>query len=95
MQIIVLAAGRGVRISSMTNSRPKTLITIQDRPILDYILSALQSIDYTEIIIVGGYKIEALQAFLDMIPYKKIRLIENSDYLKGSILTILAAKKYI
>ncbi len=95
MQIVILAAGRGIRISSMTNSRPKTLIEIQGRPILDYILSTLQAINYSEIIIVGGYKIGKLQAFLQTRSYQKIRLIENNDYLKGSVLTILAAKKYI
>jgi len=95
MQIIILTAGRGIRISSMTNNRPKTLIEIQSRPILDYILSALQSINYSEIIIVGGYKIEKLRDFLASASYPKILLIENSDYLKGSILTILAAKKHI
>ncbi len=95
MQIIILAAGRGIRISSMTNDRPKTLIEINGRFILDYILRALESIKYSEVIIVGGYKIEKLRESLAAAQYPKIRLIENSDYLRGSILTILAAKKYI
>ncbi len=55
MQAVILAAGEGKRMRPLTLERPKPLIEVAGRPIIEHIMDVLpDAID--EIIIVTGYK---------------------------------------
>lgn len=54
MQCVILAAGEGTRLRPLTNNRPKQLVTVLDKPLIDYIVEALPSA-VDELIIVIGY----------------------------------------
>ena len=41
MQAIILAAGEGVRVRPLTRSRPKAMIPVANRPIIEYVIDAL------------------------------------------------------
>lgn len=60
MKAIILAAGRGSRMKDLTDDRPKCLVELRDKPLLDWQLDALRAVDITEIAIVSGYKRELL-----------------------------------
>lgn len=54
MQAIILAAGRGTRMTELTASIPKPMLLVTGRPLLEYKIDALpDSID--EVILVVGY----------------------------------------
>lgn len=55
MQAVILAAGEGTRMRPLTLERPKPLILIASRPILEHIIGALPE-EVDEIILVIGYK---------------------------------------
>lgn len=55
MQAVILAAGEGKRMQPLTFERPKPLVIVAGRPILEYIIDALPS-EVDEIILVVGYK---------------------------------------
>ncbi|MCD6127992.1 MAG: NTP transferase domain-containing protein [Methanomicrobia archaeon] len=58
MEALVLAAGLGTRLRPLTNSRPKPLIRIGEKTIIDYIIDSLK--DFDEISFVVNYRKEIL-----------------------------------
>ncbi|MFC1988302.1 bifunctional sugar-1-phosphate nucleotidylyltransferase/acetyltransferase [Chloroflexota bacterium] len=57
-QAVILAAGEGQRLRPFTVNRPKTMLSIADKPILQYIVEALAQNGVRNIIIVVGYRRE-------------------------------------
>lgn len=60
MKAIILAAGRGSRMKQMTDERPKCLVELRGKPLLEWQLEALRAAGISEIGIVTGYKREML-----------------------------------
>ncbi len=56
MKTIILAGGRGTRLSEETNVRPKPMIEIGDRPMLIHIMSRYAFYGFKEFIVALGYK---------------------------------------
>ncbi|HDX6626374.1 TPA: NTP transferase domain-containing protein, partial [Escherichia coli] len=53
---IILAAGVGSRLRPMTNSKPKCLVTVAGKPILDYQLNSYRLAGIKDIFIIVGYE---------------------------------------
>jgi choline kinase len=62
MRAIILAAGRGSRIRQLTDDRPKCLVELRGRPLLEWQVEALRGGGAREIGIVTGYRREMLAA---------------------------------
>lgn len=60
MKAIILAAGRGSRMKSLTDERPKCLVELHGKALLDWQLESLRKAGISEIAIVTGYKRELL-----------------------------------
>lgn len=60
MKAIILAAGRGSRMKNLTDERPKCLVELHGKFLLDWQLSALRMAGVEQIAIVTGYKRELL-----------------------------------
>jgi UDP-N-acetylglucosamine diphosphorylase / glucose-1-phosphate thymidylyltransferase / UDP-N-acetylgalactosamine diphosphorylase / glucosamine-1-phosphate N-acetyltransferase / galactosamine-1-phosphate N-acetyltransferase len=65
MQAIILAAGEGVRVRPLTRSRPKAMIPVANRPIIDYVIDALIKNGIRDIVVVVGYRKEQVTRFLN------------------------------
>jgi UDP-N-acetylglucosamine diphosphorylase/glucosamine-1-phosphate N-acetyltransferase len=63
MKGVVLAAGEGVRLQPITATRPKHLIKIAGKPILEFCLEALKASGITEVIVVTHYMGDAIRQF--------------------------------
>ena len=65
IKIIILAAGRGSRVNRLTKKKPKTLIKISDKSILDYHLIELAKlgIKNKQISIITGYERKAFSKY--------------------------------
>jgi len=84
MKAVILAAGGGSRLKSITCMIPKCLIEIDGIPIIKRQIDILLNyITIEEIIIIIGYKAEMIMNFIE-INYedKPISLIENAKYLE-------------
>ena len=55
MKAIILAAGVGKRLRPITNSIPKSMIKIRNKPILEYIVNDLVNFGFNEICVVIGH----------------------------------------
>ncbi len=60
MKAIILAAGRGSRMKELTAKRPKCLVELRGKTLLDWQLEALREAGIKEIAIVTGYRRELL-----------------------------------
>src|SRR3990170_8101689 len=63
MKAVLLAAGEGVRLQPITSSRPKHLIRVAGKPILEHCLDALKASGVTEAIIVTHYMSDAIRQY--------------------------------
>jgi len=63
MKGIILAAGRGNRMKALTDKKPKCLVELNGKPLLEWQLTALRKAGIDEIAIVTGYKKEVLSGY--------------------------------
>ena len=63
-QAIILAAGEGQRLRPFTSSKPKVMIPIANKPILQYVIEALALVGIRDIVIVVGYMKEQVLDFV-------------------------------
>jgi bifunctional UDP-N-acetylglucosamine pyrophosphorylase/glucosamine-1-phosphate N-acetyltransferase len=92
MKAIVLAAGQGVRLQPITSTRPKHLIRVGGKPILEYCLSGLKACEIDEILIVVHYMADSIrQHFGDGTRFSlKIEYVEQSAILgTGNALSVV------
>ena len=86
VRVIILAAGEGKRLRPHTLEKPKCMVKIQDKPILECQLAAIDSCKIEDVIIVGGYKFELLK-------HLKVEKIFNPDFLGTNMVTTLFCAK--
>jgi glucose-1-phosphate thymidylyltransferase len=63
MKAIVLAAGEGVRCAPLTNTRSKVMLPVANRPILEYVISALVDNGIEDVVLVVGYEKEKVMNY--------------------------------
>jgi len=56
MQAVILAAGEGYRLRPFTLNKPKVMIKIANKPILEYVVEALSSAGIRDLVLVVGYR---------------------------------------
>ena len=60
---VLLAAGRGTRMREMTAERPKPMLEVRGKPVLQYIVQGLREAGVREFLIIVGYHADAMQNF--------------------------------
>jgi glucose-1-phosphate thymidylyltransferase len=63
-QAVILAAGEGQRLRPFTVTRPKAMISIADRPILQFIIESLARNGIRDVIFVVGYRKEQVYDYM-------------------------------
>src|SRR5262245_27319068 len=63
MKTVILAGGRGTRLSEETELRPKPMIEIGGRPILWHIMRLYAARGYRDFVIACGYKGQMIQDY--------------------------------
>jgi len=63
-QAVILAAGEGQRLRPFTVNRPKAMISIADKPILQFIIESLAQNGIRDIILVVGYRKDQVYDYL-------------------------------
>lgn len=65
MKSILLVAGRGSRLGEITNNKPKSLIELNGKTLLQRAVEALREGGVSEIAAVGGYRSEMIKPYAD------------------------------
>ncbi len=62
--VVILCGGKGTRLGSLGKKIPKTLVKIQGKPILWYVLNILKKKNFNHFILPTGYKGEMIKRYL-------------------------------
>ena len=78
---VVLAAGEGKRLRPLTFTRPKCMIQLAGKPILQHVLENLKSVGVNDAAVVVKYKKEAITDYFaaNPIPGMKLTFIEQGE----------------
>jgi len=89
MQVIVLAAGQGSRLRPLTNTKPKCMVELLGKPLLDYQLDAFEKYDLESVLIVGGYKYDKLET-------RGLPVVVNEKFAETNMVnTLFCAAEFI
>ena len=90
---VILAAGLGRRIASVTNGGPKALLELNGRTLLDRSIDAIRRARFTEVIVVTGHAAESMRPSLAVhVPGLRVSERWNNEFATGNnIVSMLAA----
>jgi len=92
MQAVILAAGEGRRVRPLTKNRPKAMIPVANRPIIEYVIEALVKNGIREIIVVVGYRKEQVTRYLNKLDIPLEVVIQNKQLGTANALLSAEAK---
>ena len=86
---IIIAAGKGARMGSLTEDLPKCMLPIAGRPLLHHTVDRLRAAGCGKIVVVVGYKIEKISA-------PDCAIVENPEYASNNVLhSLMCARHYL
>ncbi len=94
MKAIILAAGMGNRLGSLTEEKPKAMVQVGGRELILRVMDVLDACGIMERVVVTGYKAEVLTAFLGR-HCPTVTTVHNPHYTVGSIRTIETALPHL
>ena len=87
MKVIILAAGEGKRLRPLTNKKPKCMIELFGKSLLQYQIDVFRSCKINDISVVTGYKNE-------MINISNVKFFKNTNFDKTNMVeTLFCASK--
>ena len=63
MKAVIIAAGKGKRMMPITSSRPKPMIPLAGKPLLEHTILGLKAAGISEILLIVGYKKEIIKDY--------------------------------
>ena len=94
MKAVILAAGEGRRLRPFTETMPKVMLPVANKPILEYVIDAVKNSGIDEIILVVGYKKEVIMEYFEDYDGIKITYVVQDKQL-GTAHALMQAKDYI
>ena len=92
MKTVILCGGYGTRLSEETAIKPKPMVKIGDKPILEHIMNIYKCYGYNQFVLALGYKSEYIKKFYKN--KKNIKLVyTGKDTKTGG--RLLRLKKYL
>ena len=88
MKAIILAAGQGTRLQPLTNNRPKCMVELMGKPLLERQVGVLQSQNISDITVIAGYREEKIQI-------KGVKKLINARYARTNMVYTLFTAKSI
>ena len=71
MKVVILAGGKGSRISEITKNIPKPMIMVNNKPIIEHIINIYASQNFKEFLIATGYKGNLITKYFKKFEIKK------------------------
>ena len=93
MRAILLAAGMGTRLRPITYQTPKSLIKINDKPLLERQIEYLREIGVDEVIVLTGYLAEKFEYLKEKY---NVKLVYNDKYdVYNNIYSMYLVREYL
>jgi len=87
---IILAAGKGERMRPLTDFKPKSLLPVGNKPLIDYQIEMLEKIGVKEIAVVVGYLEEEMKKHLK----DRVKFFRD-EKIKGTASALYSARNFI
>lgn len=97
MKAIILCGGRGTRLQPLTDTTPKTLLLVKERPILEHILENLPN-KIEEVILVVDYLQDQIISFCKQNNNKfhfSLQCVPQIKDKKGTLAALLSVQQFI
>jgi L-glutamine-phosphate cytidylyltransferase len=94
MQAVLLAAGLGSRLGSLTERLPKALIPVGGQPLLTYAVRFALAAGARDVIVVGGYGYDLVAAEVHSRALP-VRLLENTGFRDGNLVSLQCARPHV
>lgn len=94
MKAVILAAGEGRRLRPFTETMPKVMLPVANKPVLEYVIDAVKTIGINEIVLVVGYKKEVIMNYFKDYEDIKITYVVQKKQL-GTAHALLQTKDLI
>jgi choline kinase len=95
-QCLILAAGNGTRIRSVSAGLPKPLVDFRGKPILEHVIHRAQQAGIERFVIVVGYRSDLIRTWFEGRSLgASVSFVENPDYHKANGISALKAKNEI
>lgn len=78
MQAIIMAAGKGSRLGSLTGDKPKAFLEVNNIKLIEYNIAQLHNAGVKDIVLVTGYKCEEYEKLTENI--EGVRCVYNPFY---------------
>jgi choline kinase len=93
-ECLILAAGNGSRIASVSGGVPKPLVRLRGIPLLEHVMASCQEAGIKRFVVVVGYRADLIRRWFAERPLDgiSVTLIENPDYHKANGVSALTAK---
>lgn len=97
MKAILLTAGIGSRIRPLTDNKPKSLLEVNGKPILQNMLENVEAVGINEVVVITGYLEEMIKAYIqEHFPQLSVTYVHNGKYLDTNTgYSLLLAKEAI
>lgn len=78
---VILAAGMAKRLRPLTDTKPKCLLPVAGRTLLERTVDAMHQAGITEFVVVTGYRADMIRDFLSFhFPHSTFHYLHNADY---------------
>ena len=94
MKAVILAAGEGKRLRPFTETMPKVMLPVANKPVLEYVVDAVKNSGISDIIMIVGYKKEVIMEYFKDYKDVKITYVVQEKQL-GTAHALLQAKKHL
>lgn len=95
MKAVVLAAGKGVRMRPLTNRKPKALVKLAGKTLIEHVLETLAGAGITEVLIITGHLSEKVEKKLGQeFAGMKLQYVKQAEQ-SGTANAIGLAKDFI
>src|SRR5258708_10999221 len=94
-ECLILAAGNGSRMASVSGGVPNPLVRLRGIPLLEHVMTSCQEAGITRFVIVVGHRGDLIRRWFVERPLDgiSVTLIENPEYDKANGVSALAAKE--
>jgi len=94
-ECLILAAGYGSRIASVSGGGPKPLVPLRGVPLLEHVMMSCREAGIGRFVIVVGYRADLIRHWIKQQAFDgiSITMIENREYHKANGVSALAAKQ--